>query len=49
MTSIESAEIRRQIYLEWYKNGEAKKLLEILDEANAEIAKKLLKTNGVYT
>lgn len=49
MTNYESNEIRRQVYLEWYKNAEVKKLLVILDKANAEIAKKLLKTRGVYT
>lgn len=49
MNKIENDVIKYQINFEKYKNGQADEIIELLDKANAEIAKYLKKTTGVYT
>ena len=45
----ENGIIKYQIDLERYKNGQANEVVAMLDKANAEIAKYVKKTSGVYT
>lgn len=49
MNKTESAVIRYAIDFEKYKNGQADAIIELLDNANSEIAKYIKKTTGVYT
>lgn len=49
MNKTENAVIKYQIDLEKYKNGQANAIIELLDNANSEIAKYIKRTSGVYT
>lgn len=49
MNHIENKAIRDQIYFERYKNGEANKVVELLDSSNRELAKYVKQTTDVAT
>lgn len=49
MTDFESEQIKHQIYLEQYKNGQANKIIALLDTADKRITDFIRKTDGVYT
>lgn len=49
MTEFENEQIKHQIYLEQYKNGQANKIIAMLDTSNKRIAEYIRKTDGIYT
>lgn len=49
MNEYENKAIKQQINFERYKNGRADEIIALLDKADAEIAKFIKQTDGVYT
>lgn len=49
MNRLEDGAVKYQIDLERYKNGQANEIVGLLDEANSEIKKFIMKTGGVHT
>lgn len=49
MTEFENEQILHQLYLERYKNGETKKIIKILNNANKLIKKELKLSDNVYS
>lgn len=49
MNKIENGVIKYQLDFEKYKNGQADDVVALLDKANADIAKFIKKSGGVYT
>lgn len=47
MNEVENKAIKDQIYFERYKNGEANKVIELLDKSNKELAKYIKQTTDI--
>ena len=47
MNEVENKAIKDQIYFERYKNGEANKVIELLDKSNRELAKYIKQTTDI--